>query len=51
VLQRQQVPARLVVFPNENHWVLNGENSRFFYGEIADWLAQYLHGAGTAAAR
>ena len=28
VLQRQQVPSRLVVFPGENHWVLSGENSR-----------------------
>ena len=51
VLQRQQVPARLVVFPNENHWVLNGANSRFFYGEIANWLAKYLHGGATVAAR
>jgi dipeptidyl aminopeptidase/acylaminoacyl peptidase len=46
VLQRQQVPSRLVVFPTENHWVLSGENSRVFYREIADWLAQYLNGSG-----
>jgi dipeptidyl aminopeptidase/acylaminoacyl peptidase len=48
VLQRQQVPSRLVVFPTENHWVLSGENSRVFYREIADWLAQYLNGSGAA---
>jgi dipeptidyl aminopeptidase/acylaminoacyl peptidase len=48
VLQRQQVPSRLVVFPTENHWILSGENSRVFYREIADWLAQYLHGSGAA---
>lgn len=41
-LQRQRVPSRLVVFPQENHWILNGENSRFFYGQIHDWLGQYL---------
>jgi dipeptidyl aminopeptidase/acylaminoacyl peptidase len=46
VLQRRQVPSRLVVFPNENHWILNGENSRYFYRELADWLARYLHGGG-----
>jgi dipeptidyl aminopeptidase/acylaminoacyl peptidase len=51
VLQRQQVPSRLIVFPGENHWVLNGENSRFFYREIADWLAKYLNGAGAPTAR
>jgi dipeptidyl aminopeptidase/acylaminoacyl peptidase len=42
VLQRQDVPSRLVVFPDENHWVLKGENSRYFYEEVHRWLAKYL---------
>jgi dipeptidyl aminopeptidase/acylaminoacyl peptidase len=42
VLQRQQVPSRLVVFPDENHWILKGENSKLFYQEIHDWLARWL---------
>jgi dipeptidyl aminopeptidase/acylaminoacyl peptidase len=42
VLQRQDVPSRLVVFPDENHWILKGENSRYFYGEVHGWLAKYL---------
>jgi len=42
VLQRQQVESRLVLFPDENHWILKGENSRYFYREVADWLAQHL---------
>jgi len=42
VLQRQEVPSRLVVFPDENHWILKGENSRYFYREVQDWLAKYL---------
>lgn len=46
-LQRMQVPSRLVVFPDENHWVLKGENSRFFYGEVHGWLAKWL-GASTS---
>ncbi len=41
-LQRQQVPSRLVVFPDENHWILKGENSKLFYQEIHDWLARRL---------
>lgn len=45
VLQRQQVESRLVVFPDENHWILKGENSRYFYQEVHDWLARWL-GAG-----
>jgi dipeptidyl aminopeptidase/acylaminoacyl peptidase len=42
VLQRLQVPSKLLVFPNANHWILNGEDSRFFYGELLSWLAKYL---------
>jgi dipeptidyl aminopeptidase/acylaminoacyl peptidase len=42
VLQRQQVESRLVIFPDENHWILKGENSRYFYQEVLDWLAKHL---------
>lgn len=41
-LQRQQVPSRLIVWPEENHWILRGEDSRYFYDEVARWLARYL---------
>ncbi|HET9530435.1 MAG TPA: prolyl oligopeptidase family serine peptidase, partial [Blastocatellia bacterium] len=42
VLQRLQVPSRLIVFPDENHWILKGENSRFFYREVHAWLKKYI---------
>ena len=48
-LQRQKVESRFVVFPDENHWVLNGENSRFFYREVGDWLARWLGGKAVPA--
>jgi dipeptidyl aminopeptidase/acylaminoacyl peptidase len=41
-LQRMQVPSRLVVFPDENHWILKGENSKLFYTELRNWLGKYL---------
>ncbi len=41
-LKRLQIPSRLLVFPDENHWILKGENSRFWYGEVQAWLAQWL---------
>ena len=41
-LQRMQVPSRLIVFPDENHWILKGEDSRLFYAEIAAWLERWL---------
>ena len=42
VLQRMRIPSRLIVFPEENHWIQKGENSRFFYKELHAWLAKYL---------
>ncbi len=42
VLQRLRVPSRLLVFPDENHWILKGENSRYFFTELHAWLAKYL---------
>lgn len=41
-LQRLQIPSKLIVFPDENHWILKGENSRFWYGEVHAWLAKWL---------
>jgi dipeptidyl aminopeptidase/acylaminoacyl peptidase len=46
VLKRVQVPARLLVWPDENHWILKGENSRVFYREVHEWLARWLTSAG-----
>jgi dipeptidyl aminopeptidase/acylaminoacyl peptidase len=41
-LQRQKVPGRFVIFPEENHWILKGEDSRYFYQEVHAWLARWL---------
>lgn len=42
VLQRMKVPSRLMVFPEENHWILNPENSRVFYQEVQKWFGQWV---------
>jgi dipeptidyl aminopeptidase/acylaminoacyl peptidase len=41
-LQRQGVPSKLVIFPDEGHWVLKPQNSEFWYQTFLDWLAKYL---------
>ncbi|HXI13009.1 MAG TPA: S9 family peptidase [Thermoanaerobaculia bacterium] len=41
-VQRMQVPSRLLVWPDENHWILKGENSRVFYREVHNWLSKWL---------
>jgi dipeptidyl aminopeptidase/acylaminoacyl peptidase len=40
-LQRQGVPSKLVVFPDEGHWVLKPLNSQFWYKTFLDWVDKY----------
>jgi len=41
-LQRQGVPSKLLIFPDEGHWVLKPQNSELWYKTFLDWLAEYL---------
>ncbi len=41
-LQRQRVPSRLLIWPDENHWIQKGENSRVFYQEVHTWLEKWV---------
>ena len=41
-LQRRDIPSKLLVFPDENHWVLKPNNSIQWYGEVFGWLGTHL---------
>src|SRR5216684_992993 len=41
-LQRQGVPSKLLLFPDEGHWVLKPLNSELWYKTVLGWLANYL---------
>ncbi len=41
-LQMKGVPAELLVFPDENHWVLKPKNSRQWHNTVFGWLARWL---------
>ncbi len=43
-LKAKEVPARLVYFPDENHWILKPQNSRLWYREFFDWIARTAPG-------
>jgi dipeptidyl aminopeptidase/acylaminoacyl peptidase len=45
-LKARGVDARLLWFPDENHWIMKPRNSKLWYGEFFDWLAG--HGAHSA---
>jgi dipeptidyl aminopeptidase/acylaminoacyl peptidase len=40
-LQRRGIPSRLVIFPDENHWVLKPANSLQWHREVERWLDQW----------
>jgi dipeptidyl aminopeptidase/acylaminoacyl peptidase len=41
-LQRRGIESRLLVFPNENHWVLKPANSLLWHQTVFDWLDAHL---------
>jgi dipeptidyl aminopeptidase/acylaminoacyl peptidase len=45
-LQRRGIPSKLMVFPDEGHWVLKPANSRFWHETVFSWLADHLKPAG-----
>jgi dipeptidyl aminopeptidase/acylaminoacyl peptidase len=42
VLKAKGVDARLVYFPDENHWILKPRNSMLWYDEVVGWLKRFL---------
>jgi dipeptidyl aminopeptidase/acylaminoacyl peptidase len=40
-LQRKAIPSRLVIFPDENHWILKPANAERWYNEIFSWMKQH----------
>ena len=43
-LQRMNVPSRLVIFPDEGHWIGKPQNQRLWWGEVQSWMTKYLAG-------
>ncbi|KAG8689642.1 hypothetical protein FRC08_010837 [Ceratobasidium sp. 394] len=41
-LQSRGIPSRIVIFPDENHWVLKPGNSLKWHYEVFHWFDQYV---------
>jgi dipeptidyl aminopeptidase/acylaminoacyl peptidase len=41
-LQKRGVESKLVVFPDEGHWILKPQNSQFWHTTVLDWLNRHL---------
>jgi dipeptidyl aminopeptidase/acylaminoacyl peptidase len=41
-LQRQNVPSKMIVFPDEGHWILKPHNSEMWYRNVLEWFDKYV---------
>lgn len=41
-LQLKGVPSKLIIFPDEGHWILKPQNSEFWYKNVLDWFDRHL---------
>jgi dipeptidyl aminopeptidase/acylaminoacyl peptidase len=48
-LQRRGIPSRLLIFPDENHWVLKPKNSVQWYDEVFGWTRRWIGGQSVQA--
>jgi dipeptidyl aminopeptidase/acylaminoacyl peptidase len=47
ILQSMGIPSRLVIFPDENHWILKPQNAIHWHWEMQSWLARHIGGQPT----
>jgi dipeptidyl aminopeptidase/acylaminoacyl peptidase len=40
-LQRRNIPSKLLIFPDENHWVLKPQNSKVWHDEVLAWIDRW----------
>ena len=40
--QMMGVPSKLVIFPEENHWILQPQNSLYWHRTFYDWLDRWM---------
>lgn len=40
-LQRKGIDSKLVIFPDENHWILKPANAERWYNEVFAWMKQH----------
>ena len=41
-LQRQGIPSRLIIWPDEGHWIAKPLNQKLWWSEVLGWFGKYL---------
>jgi dipeptidyl aminopeptidase/acylaminoacyl peptidase len=47
-LQRRGVDSKLLIFPDEGHWILKPQNSELWYNTVLKWFDKYLSPSSTS---
>ena len=47
-LQTQKTPSKLLLFPDEGHWIGKPQNIELWYGTFIDWIKEWTRKAETA---
>jgi dipeptidyl aminopeptidase/acylaminoacyl peptidase len=42
-LQTQKVPSRLLLFPDEGHWILKPQNTLLWYAQVLGWMDEWVN--------
>ncbi|WP_417760685.1 prolyl oligopeptidase family serine peptidase [Shewanella sp.] len=40
-MQRNDIPSELLIFPDENHWILNPHNLEQWYANVLSWMDRW----------
>ncbi len=41
-LQLQKIPSKIVLFPDEGHWISKPQNSVLWYDQFLEWIGEWL---------
>jgi dipeptidyl aminopeptidase/acylaminoacyl peptidase len=41
VLQKNNIDSKLIIFPEENHWISNNDNKIQWYNNVLSWMNKY----------
>jgi len=44
-LQQMKVPSKLLVYPDEGHWILKPKNSELWYQQVIEWVTEWTRKA------
>jgi hypothetical protein len=43
------VPSKLLLFPDEGHWILKPQNALLWYNTFLEWVGEWTKAAAPAA--